>query len=184
MIITITGKPCSGKGTVTKLFCSKHNFQRTSVGDMIREIALQHGYSSVLDFQQNYEKMHEIDNMVDNQTKEFGKNNLQKDIVFDSRLAWHFIPNSFKVFIDVSWEEAGNRLFSAGRENETADTPEEASKLLQERWNAENFRYNKLYNIDNLNLSNYDFIIDSTNKTPEQIVDEIYINYKKFMQNA
>ena len=97
MIITITGKPCSGKGTVSKLFCKKYGFECKSVGDIMREIALQHGYSSILDFQQNYEKMHEIDNMVDSQTAEFGKNHLNENIVFDSRLAWFFIPKSFKV---------------------------------------------------------------------------------------
>ena len=118
MIITITGKPCSGKGTASKLFCQKYNFNLKSVGDMIRQIALNHGYNNILDFQKNYENMNKIDNMVDNQTAEFGKQNINANVVFDSRLAWFFIPNSFKVFIDVSWEVAGARLIEAKRENE------------------------------------------------------------------
>lgn len=184
MIITITGKPCSGKGTVSKLFCKKYGFKCTSVGDMMRQIALQHGYSSILDFQQNYEKMHEIDNMIDKQTELFGKENLNKNVVFDSRLAWHFIPNSFKVFIDVDWNIAGERLINANREHEKSENAEQATKILKERWQAENDRYTKLYNTNNLNPNNYDLVISSSNKTPEEIVDEIYLKYKEFMQKA
>lgn len=184
MIITLTGKPCSGKGTTAKAFCSKYNFEIKSVGDMMRSIATQYGYSSILDFQTNYPKMHEIDNMVDKQTEDFGKENLNKNIVFDSRLAWHFIPKSFKVFIDVDWNIAGERLLNSNRSTEQVETIEEATTKLKERWNAENERYKKLYNTDNLNLTNYDFVISSNNKTPEEIADEIYNAYLKFMQTA
>lgn len=184
MIISITGKPCSGKGTVSKLFCQKFGFECKSVGDMMRAIALEKGFKTVLDFQQNYKNMTEVDNIVDNQTAEFGKNNLSKDIVFDSRLAWFFIPKSFKVFIDVDWQTAGQRLYDAKREHEKVNTVEEAVALLKERWNAENNRYNSIYGINNLNPNNYDFVISSTNKTPEEIVDEIYKNYLEFMQKA
>ena len=184
MIITITGKPCSGKGTVSKLFCQKYNFNLKSVGDMIRQIALDHGYNNILDFQKNYENMNKIDNMVDNQTAEFGKQNINANVVFDSRLAWFFIPNSFKVFIDVSWEVAGARLIEAKRENEKAKNQTEAIKVLKDRWQSENERYSKLYNTNNLNLDNYNLVISSDNKTPEEIADIIYNEYKKFMQNA
>lgn len=182
MIISITGKPCSGKGTVSKLFCQKFNFKLKSVGDMMRSIASKHGYSSILDFQKNYSNMKEIDNMVDAQTQEFGKNNIKANIVFDSRLAWFFIPESFKVFIDVDWNTAGERLLNAKREHEKAENTSEAVELLKNRWNAENERYSKTYNINNLNLSNYDFVISSTNKTPEQLADEIYDAYLKFIE--
>ena len=33
MIITITGKPCSGKGTVSKLFCEKYDFKYICTGE-------------------------------------------------------------------------------------------------------------------------------------------------------
>ena len=184
MIITITGKPCSGKGTVSKLFCEKYNFDLKSVGDMMRQIALDHGYKNILDFQKNYEDMAKIDNMVDNQTSKFGKQHINSDVVFDSRLAWFFIPESFKVFIDVSWDIAGNRLIEAKRETEQVKNKAEASKLLKNRWQAENERYIKLYNTSNLDLNNYNLVINSDDKTPEEIAEIIHNEYKKFMQNA
>ena len=53
MIITITGKPCSGKGTVSKIFCQKYNFEYICTGDMFRELAKSYGYEDVLEFQKD-----------------------------------------------------------------------------------------------------------------------------------
>ncbi|MBR6778725.1 MAG: cytidylate kinase family protein [Clostridia bacterium] len=183
MIITITGKPCSGKGTVSKLFCQKHNFDLKSVGNMMRQLAKDNGFDNILEFQQKG-NIADADKIIDQQVQQIGEQHLDKDILFDSRLAWFFIPKSFKVFIDVDWEIAGERLFNAKRENEKVDSTDHATKVLKQRWQTENKRYQKTYNTDNLDLSNYDFVISSNNKTPEEIADEIYLNYQKFMQKA
>lgn len=183
MIITITGKPCSGKGTASKEFCKKYNFEYIGTGDMFREYAKQYGYD-ILSFQEQSSIITQIDKLIDNQIFEIGKTRLNENIVIDSRLAWHFIPNSFKVFIDIDDETAGQRLISTKRETEKATNINEAIKNLKHRWNVENARYQELYNIDNLNLNNYDFIINSKDLSPEQIVDEIYKNYQKFIKNS
>ena len=180
MIITITGKPCSGKGTVGKLFSEKYNFEYMCTGDIFRHFTKEFGYDNILDFQTNNDKINEIDHMVDNKTTEIGKTRLSENIIFDSRLAWYFIPKSFKVFIDVDWQTAGERLLSANRSNEKVETIDEAIKTLKDRWQAENDRYIELYKTSNLDLSNYDLVISSNNKTPEEIVEEIYNFYIKF----
>ena len=184
MIITITGKPCSGKGTVSKIFCKKYNFEYICTGDMFRNLAKEYGYETVLDFQQNYPNIEQIDNIIDDKTKQIGINRKNDNIVIDSRLAWNFVPDSYKVFIDVDWNTAGERLLNAGRQNEQAANLEEATKELKDRWQTENERYTRIYTINNLNLKNYDLVISSTNLTPEEIADEIYENYKKFMLKA
>ena len=184
MIITITGKPCSGKGTVSKLFCKKYNFEYICTGDMFRELAKEHGYNTVLEFQQNYPNIEEVDNIIDNRTSEIGKTKLNENIVIDSRLAWNFIPKSFKVFIDVDWHIAGERLLGANRQNEKANNLNDAINTLKQRWETENNRYSKLYNTNNLKPSNYDCVISSNNQTPEQIADKIYEEYKRVMRRA
>lgn len=184
MIITITGKPCSGKGTVSKEFCKKYNFKYVCTGDMFRELAKQYGYNTVLEFQQNYPNIEEIDNIIDNKTAEIGKTQINDNIVIDSRLAWNFIPNSFKVFIDVDWDIAANRLLSANRQNEKANNIEDAKNLLEDRWLVENERYTRIYNTNNLNLSNYDLVLSSNNLSPNKIADKIFEGYKKFMHKA
>ena len=183
MIITITGKPCSGKGSVGKLFCKKFGFEFLSTGDMIRKISTDLGYASILEAQKSKD-IKKIDDLVDNNTIEIGKKRLHDDLLIDSRLAWHFIPNSFKVFIDVDANIAAKRLLLAERETEKAKTLTEAKKLLVERWKTENARYKKIYGIDNLHKSNYNLVISSSNKTVEEIVELIHTAYINFMQNA
>lgn len=182
MIITITGKPCSGKGTVAKEFCKKFNFQYICTGDMFREYSKQFGYDNILTFQEQSSKIKEIDKLVDDKIYEIGKTRTNENIVIDSRLAWHFVEKSFKVFIDIQDQTAGERLLNANRETEQAKTLEEAITSLKARWNVENDRYQELYGVNNLNLNNYDFIIDSSNLTPSQVVEEIYSNYINFIE--
>jgi len=181
MIITITGKPCSGKGTASKLFCEKNKFEYIGTGNMFRKYAEQYGLD-ILSFQQQNEKIKEIDNLIDSKIYEIGQTQLNENIVIDSRLAWHFIPKSFKVFIDIDDITAGQRLLTSNRKTETTKSLEEAITLLKTRWNIENTRYQELYNVDNLNLSNYDLILDSSNKTPDEIVSLIEKGYKKFLE--
>lgn len=183
MIITITGKPCSGKGTVSKLFCKKYNFEYLCTGDIFRELAKSYGYDDVLEFQKD-EVCKNADEIVDNKTTELGKTSIDKNIVVDSRLAWHFIPASYKVFIDVDWQTAGERLLNAKRNNEQAADLNSAITKLQDRWQEENDRYFELYQTNNLNSNNYNLIISSSNKTPEEIADIIYENYKNYMQKT
>lgn len=181
MIITITGKPCSGKGSVSKIFCQKYNFEYVCTGDMFRELAKSYGYNDVLEFQKD-EVCKNADEIVDSKTTELGKTSIDKNIVVDSRLAWHFIPNSYKVFIDIDWPTAGKRLLEANRKNEQAKDLNSAITKLEDRWKEENSRYLELYNTNNLNPDNYNLVISSANKTPEEIADIIYENYKNYMQ--
>lgn len=182
MIITITGKPCSGKGTVAKEFCKEYNFEYICTGDMFREHAKKLGYDNILTFQEEDPRVREVDGTVDNAISELGKTRIRDNIVIDSRLAWHFIPNSFKVFIDVNSTTAGQRLIEADRETEKTSSLSDAIKKLETRWQVENDRYWELYQTNNLNLSNYDLIIDSSNLTPTEIMKKIHLEYIKFIQ--
>lgn len=180
MIITITGKPCSGKGTVAKEFCKRYNFKYVCTGDMFRSIAKEMGYDNILTFQKENKDIKNVDRTIDNEIIKIGKKNLDKNIVIDSRLAWNFIPQSFKVFIDVDISEAAKRLLSANRETEKISTLTQAVETLKERWQTENDRYLELYGVNNLNKKNYDLVINSTRLKPEQIVEKIYKKYEKF----
>lgn len=181
MIITITGKPCSGKGTVAKEFCKNYNFEYVCTGDMFREHAKKLGYDNILTFQEEDPRVKEIDNIVDSSIEQLGKTRINDNILIDSRLAWHFIPNSFKVFVDVNKVIAGKRLIEANRETEKTTSLEDAIKKLDARWQVENDRYMELYQTNNLDLSNYDYIIDSSNLTPTEIMKKIHAEYIKFI---
>lgn len=182
MIITITGKPCSGKSTVSKLLVEKHGFKRIGVGDICKEEARKRGMNSE-EFNHFLMSDPSFDFYIDKQSEVLGKQYEGQKVVFDSRLAWHFVPKSFKVFVDLNEDEMARRLTASDRTGkEKFDTMEEAKRTLADREATELERYKKIYNIDLSDLSNFDFVIDSMNRTPEQLCDEIWQAYLAFVE--
>ncbi len=180
MIITITGKPCSGKGAVTSYLMEKYGFDKFSGGDIFRRIATERGID-ILELNRLKDKS--IDKLVDEEIVKIGERDLYKDIIFDSRTAWHFIPKSFKVFLDILPEAQANRLINSGRTNEKVElTTEEAIASLAERWNLENTRYMEIYGFDNRNLNNYDLVVDTTELSIEEVAQKIYYAYEEYVK--
>ncbi len=183
MIISITGKPCSGKSTVALKFAEKHGFELLSMGDVFRKYSLELGVESIAKFNED-ERIKQVDAKVDGYIAEVGKKRADEDIVIVSRTAWFLIPHSFKVFLDIEINEAVNRLIAANRTSEKVQNKREAKKALTDRWNSENKRYQLLYGYDNTNLNNYDLVISTEGKTVDEIVDLIFKNYKKFIKSS
>src|SRR3989338_6356327 len=97
-IISITGTLGSGKSSTSDLTAKKLGFQRFSSGDFTRKIALEMGIS-LNELGKKEEADGSIDNKVDEEIKKVGE---MDKIVIDSRLAYHWIPNSFKVYLDLT----------------------------------------------------------------------------------
>lgn len=180
MIITITGKPCSGKSTIAKIFAEKYNFKLEPIGDIFREYAKKLGVGSITNLVFD-ERIRLVDDKVDTHIAEVGKKQLYDDIMFVSRTAWFLIPKSFKVFLDVDLDVAAVRLMADHRESEPVKNKQEAKAVLLKRWNRENERYREMYNFDNTNLQNYDLVIRTDNKSVDEIVQEIYAEYLKYL---
>ncbi|MGN1201507.1 MAG: AAA family ATPase [Candidatus Caccovivens sp.] len=181
MNITITGKPCSGKSTTAKLLEQKRNFRRIGVGDIFKQEAEKRGMSAE-EFNAYCLNDPSYDFLIDEQTAKLGEELKGQNIIFDSRLAWHFVPESFKVFVDINEDEMVNRLVKSERKGkEKVDDPIEAKRTLINRRNLENERYKKIYGIDNNDLSQYDFVIDSSNLSVEEVEDAIWNAYQTFL---
>ena len=181
MIITITGKPCSGKSVVIAYLMEKYGFEKFSAGEIFRRIATENGVD-ILQFNKRSDT--ELDKLVDDEITRIGERDLEKNIIFDSRTAWHFIPKSFKVFLDIDEEEQITRFVNSGRTNEIVNLPrDEAKKALNERWDLENDRFQKLYNFDNRDLSKFDFVVNTTNLGIEEAAELLYAEYLKFLNN-
>ncbi len=181
MIITITGKPCSGKSAVIAYLMEKYGFDKFSAGAIFRKIAAERGVD-VLELNRLNDTS--IDKLVDDEIVRVGKEKINENIIFDSRTAWYFIPDSFKVFVDVNPDEQARRLFNSGRDQkETGETVEDAKNALEERWNLENKRYNQIYGFDNKSPEKFDLVVDNSNLTIEETGEAIYAGYLKFLEN-
>ena len=97
----------------------------------------------------------------------------------DSRLGFHFIPDSLKIFFTVDIKEAAKRIFNDKRAEETYNNLDEAAEFLRKRMRSENIRYKEYYDIDFPKKEYFDLMIDTTNKTPEEVVKEIEKYLKK-----
>lgn len=179
MNITITGNLGSGKSSVCKEL-NKAGFTVVSAGDIFRQIAAEKGMT-VIELNEAAKKDRSIDDMLDHRSTKLGKE--MDHTVFDSRLAWHFVEESFKVFLLVETGEAARRVFDGDhRSAEDYQDIEQAKKGLEERAGLEQERFWKLYGIDYYDASNYDLIIESTCATPEQIAQEIQRNFQIYQK--
>lgn len=188
MHITLTGNLGSGKSTLSKILENEYKYEIFSTGKVIRQIASDHGVS-VLEMNKLMEKDHKYDHEIDNTTARISRENPDKNILFDSRLAWNFVEKSFKVFLTVSLDVAAKRVsadLTRGKV-ENYESLEKAKEQLKERAETEDKRYKDIYGIEYFNMSNYNLILDSTNCIPEilaKILKEEADAYEKAEQEG
>ena len=130
------------------------------------------------------EKDKSVDDEIDERQKRLGQQ--EKDFVFEGRLGYHFIPDSYKAYLKTNTETAAERIIqSMQEENEerkkeglTKDK-DEIIKSLERRRESEKKRYQDYYGIDYEDEENYDLIIDTSRITAEEVANILIMNAKK-----
>lgn len=176
--ISLAGDLGSGKSTVGKLLTQKFGLETVSIGKIHRQMASEYGMD-VTEFNVYMESHPEIDNELDARLKEYELKN--GNFLFDSRMAFHFVPSSFSVYMKVDAEIAGRRIFSENRSNEKYESVETAVQKLIERRASESLRYSKFYGVDITDMSNYDFVIDTSSLSPQQVFEKISAEFEKWL---
>lgn len=185
-LITIAGKLGSGKSSTAKKVAEILGYKHLSSGDFMRDIANERGIS-LMELNQIAEKDNSIDKELDDRNIEIGK---QSDIVIDSRLSFHFIPESFRVYLDLHPEIAAERILKdkennpnrLKEDNRAFDTKEDVMKSIIERQESEKSRYDRIYNIKDVSCSdNYNLIIDTSKYTLEEVSQKIIEEYQKWL---
>lgn len=178
--ITIAGDLGSGKSTVANHLINNINYRIESAGLIFRRLAEEHGMTAK-EFNQFIESNPKYDNMVDDAIKEMGSK--EENIIFDSRLAWFFVPKSFKIYMYVDVDTATERIFNdKGRVSESYSDMATAKKEIIERRQSEVLRYKTFYNADINNFKNYDFIIDTSHASKEEVNDLVLDSFRLFEQ--
>ena len=183
MIISISGKPGSGKSSIAKIISEKLKMKRYYIGAIRREMARKKGMT-IQEFNKLGEKEDSTDKEVDDFVKRLGKK--EDKFIIESRTAFHFIPHSLKIFLDVSDEKGAKRIFNEKKEAlEKRNEPlykniEEVKKKNKERMESDNKRYKKYYNIEWNNPKKFDYFLDTTDLTVNETVDKVleYIKSK------
>ena len=179
MNLTLTGNLGSGKTTICNILKEK-GYEIVSTGKIFRDIAAEKNVS-VIELNEMAKKDRSIDDLLDNKTTELGKT--LDNVVFDSRLAWNFVPESFKVFLLVDTEEAARRVFQDSERNaESYESAAAAKEGLLNRAGLEKARFLDLYQINYYNASNYNLVIESTAAKPEEIAEEIIKQFESYQK--
>lgn len=184
-IITIAGKPGSGKSTASKAVATELGYQHFSSGDLFRAIGKERGIN-VLEANLSGEQGENIDHLVDQRLRDIGTT--EDEIVIDSRTAWHWIPDSFKIYLNLDLLTAAQRILK-GTDQARLDVehiprdPEEYANQLQQRLDSEARRYRQFYNIDPYDTTNYDLVIDTKMTSSEQVIAKILASYRDWLEN-
>lgn len=181
MNITLTGNLGSGKTTICNIL-KERGYEIVSTGKIFRDIAEEKNVS-VIELNEMAKKDRSIDDLLDDKTTQLGRT--LDNVVFDSRLAWNFVPESFKVFLLVDMDEAARRVFQDSERNaESYASQEEAKAGLLNRAGLEKARFQDLYQINYYNAANYNLIIESTAVVPEKIADEIIKQFQMYQEKS
>lgn len=176
--ISITGDLGSGKSAVGKLLSEYLQLPITSTGSIQRDIAKRMGMTT-LELNHFTDTHPEIDDEIDSVFKSLRTH--PDAHLLDSRLAWFFIPDSFKVYLQVDIRIAAQRVMGdTARKSESYHTMEEAIADLRARKNSENQRFLRVYNADCARLDNFDFVINTSFNTPEEIAKKIIEGYSAY----
>lgn len=183
-IITISGKPGSGKSSTADRVAELLGYTRHSSGDMVRS---QLGKLKMTLEEYNQQAMtdHELDHRIDQKLRDLRN---AKDVVIDSRLGFYWIPESFKVYLDLDIEISTARIFKdavtnasrsgAGTSTTSLNT---VSAQVRGRMQAEQNRFRRLYSVDPYNANNFDFVIDTSRQNVQSVAIAIFDAYKEWL---
>lgn len=179
--ISVTGDPGSGKSTFAREVSSRTGYRLITTGNIFRQLAADMGVS-VTDLNEIAETQAQIDRKVDDYLKAL--NETRENLVLDSRMAWHFVQNSLKVRLTVDLDVAVDRIFkdTGGELRETFTDHKTGLVEVQRRRDSEIVRYKALYGVDISDPANFDLVINTSHKAPEDITEafeQAFNAYKK-----
>ncbi len=166
--ITLTGDLGSGKSTVASLIVNRTGAEYVSTGVICRRVAESHGMS-VLEMNQYMETHPELDHEIDDGIAALS--DVDRRMIIDSRMAWHFVRRSFRVYLSCDLRTSAVRITGDGRATEMYSSVEEAMEKIAGRKASETKRYLSLYNADYTNLTNFSLVLDTTYATPVEAAD-------------
>ena len=169
-IITIAGSLGSGKSSTGKALATALGFRHYSSGDLFRKMAAERGIS-IEAINQAAEDQKHLDHEVDSWLQ--GLYETETDFVVDSRMAWHWMPSSFKLFLALDQMTAAERIFNhvknESRVSEEAESVESVRESIARRFESEQKRYFDLYGVNPTDTLNFDMVITTSQNDLETV---------------
>ncbi|MBI4140141.1 cytidylate kinase family protein [Candidatus Woesearchaeota archaeon] len=185
-IYTISGTPGSGKSTVAKILEQKTNYHRIHAGGIFRKELypnLEYNPKS-LPFEEWYSTLPSdfLDREVDSRMASVARE--KSGLILEGRMVFNVVPKDKKalhIYLKCDPKIAAMRIFhqsssGKGREEESKYVDEkEVFEKIEIRTKAEQERYKKIYGVDVQDMKHYNIVIDTTNISPEDVVEIILL---------
>lgn len=168
--ISLAGDLGSGKSTVAKIITERTGATYYATGAIMREVARRYGMD-IAEFNVYAETHPETDHEIDDGLVRLSDD--PRDLIIDSRMAWHFTKNTFRVYMTTEPEISAARIMAAKRDVESFGSLEETAAQITRRRASEKKRYQELYGVDLTDLNNYTLVVDTSYATPEEVADVI-----------
>ena len=180
MLISITGRLGSGKSTVCNIMRERYGYEIFSTGTINREYARRLGITT-LELNKRLNDDPSLDHEIDGTVTKLSEERCDDKLIFDSRMAWHFAKDTFKIFLTIEPMEAAKRVMKNQRGcEEHYETVEEACEKLIERSRVERDRFVDIYGVDYYDYNNFNIVIDTTARTPDEVVALIMENLEAY----
>lgn len=183
-IITLSGKPGSGKSSTADQVAELLGYTRFSSGDMVRQM-IKRRHMTLAEFNEKAVDDHTLDHSIDEELRKLRDAN---DMVIDSRLGFYWIPESFKVYLDLDIDVASARIFrniqsnaSRSVESSAHDSLGDVAHEVRERMQNERSRYKALYGVDPYNSEHFDLVVNTARHSPQTVALTIFDTYKKWL---
>ena len=185
-IITLSGKPGSGKSSTANRVAELLGYTRHSSGDMVRSV-LKRNSLTLEEYNDEASDNHNLDDQIDEELRKLRK---LENIIVDSRLGFFWLPKSFKVYLDLDMDVATARIYNDVSTNEsrqgvgTSSTSlADVARQVQGRMLAEQVRFKKLYNVDPYETAHFDLVIDTSRHNPDSVAVTVFDHYKKWLES-
>lgn len=172
LIITISGDLGSGKSLLANALVERWKADRYSTGMVQRKIAERMGITT-LELNTRAETDKTIDDQIDSVFKNLKKT--PKNLVVDSRMAYHFLPESFRIKLEVHPKVAAGRI-----QNDTSrigeghyNSLDEIEAAIVARKSSERQRFKRYYDADIEDHAGYDLVVNTTSAPPEAVAEVV-----------
>jgi cytidylate kinase len=132
-----------------------------------------------------YLKLGENDPSIDKEVDDYliSLSQKEKNFIIESRTAWHLLPKSLNIYLKVTKVEGARRVFEELKHKNSRNEIKEAASLkkvlkkIQERRETDDKRYLKYYGINIRDEKKYDFILDTTSLS----IDDVFRKTSDFI---
>lgn len=184
-IISLSGKPGSGKSSTADRIAELLGYTRFSAGEMVRK-KIKENNITLAEYNAQAAEDPGLDEIVDSKLRELRSST---EIVVDSRLGFHWLPESFKVYLELDLKDAIDRVLkdaeqNASRSVELGVAPEKnaVTKEITNRLTSEQTRFKAIYNVDPYDTSHFDLIINTASEQPQSVALIIIHHYEAWLR--